>query len=209
MASNVRKERVIAVSLEELKRQYRLAKQTIAMHYSLRDRYVFRARFAEISLLASSVVFLVTTFAAERVYVTLGLPIDLSRILLGIASAAAFAFSLALLVIDWRGAAARHQDATAQWWKVIAKFRDTQLDDGNWPIEISDELSAAYSDAGRNSIAIPDKKFNVLKSEYQTKVAVSKMLETYPGAPIMLIRILVRFRSSNAVIKGSDQGSEK
>ncbi len=171
------------------------------MHFSLRDRYHFRSRFAEISLLTASVVFLVTTFASTNLYQTLGLPPELSRVVLGLASAIAFIFSLALLVIDWRGSAARHQDATKYWSEVIGRFRDTRLESGDWPEEVSDELSAGYAHASQSSVAIPDKKFNSLKIQYLSKIEVSKLAQKYPGAPGFLLWIIVRFKGSYAAIR--------
>ena len=171
------------------------------MHFSLRDRYHFRSKIAEISLLAASVVFLITTFASTDLYQTLRVPADLSRVVLGLASAIAFIFSLALLVIDWKGGAARHQDATKYWSEVVGRFRDTRLESGDWPEEVSDELSAGYASASQRSVAIPDKKFNSLKIQYLSKIEVSKLAQEYPGAPGFLLWIIVRFKGSYAAIR--------
>ena len=116
-----------------------------------------------------------------------------------------FIFSLALLVIDWRGAAARHEDAAKRWTEVLGRFRDTRLEDGDWPEEGAEELSAAYADAGRNSIAIPDKKFNSLKVRYLLKVEISKLAQQFPGAPRFLLWIIVRVRGSYAVIRSGNE----
>ena len=174
------------------------------MHFSLRDTYRFRSRLAEIFLLAASVVFLVTTFATNDFYQILRLPPEESKVVLGIASTIAFIFSLALLVLDWRGSAARHQDATVHWSKVLARFRDTRADKGDWPEEISEELSEAYAAAGQISVDIPDKKFNSLKVQYYTKIEVSKLAQKYPGAPKFLLWIITRFRGSYAAIRQGD-----
>lgn len=171
------------------------------MHHSLRDSYHFRAQFGEIGLLAASVVFLITTFAGTDFYRTIGFPPELSKIILGLASGVAFIFSLALLVFDWGGSAARHQDAAKKWSDVISRFRDARTQNGDWPEEVTDDLSAAYADASRNTVAIPDKKFNKLKIQYLLKVEVSKLAQKHPGAPRFLLWFLVRVKGSYAAIR--------
>ena len=175
------------------------------MHHTLRDAFHLRSRTAEISLLAASVVFLITTFASADFYQTLGLPSDLAIVVLGLASALAFIFSLALLLMDWRGEAARHGDAAKRWSEVLGLFRDTRSDNGDWPDNRGEELSAAYADAARNSVVIPDNKFNSLKVRYLLKVEISKLAQTFPGAPRFLLWIVVRVRGSYAVIRSGKE----
>lgn len=201
MESYVWKDRKITISAQELDRQYGLIKQTLAMHHSLRDYYRRRATFAEIVLLTSSVIFLVTTFADSNFYKLLGLPTDLSKLILGLASASTFLSSLILLLLDWPGMAASHKDSAERWFVVSTLFRDTRLEDGVWPMDQANKLSTAYTDVCKNSVDIPDKKFNALKVQYLTKVEISKIASKYPGAPYFLLWILVRSEAIKKVIR--------
>lgn len=201
MESYVWRNRKITTSAQELDRQYGLIKQTLAMHHSLRDYYRRRTTFTEIILLAASVVFLLTTFADSNFYNLLGLPTDLSKIILGLASSAMFLSSLILLLLDWPGKAASHKDSAKRWFLVLLIFRDARIEDGTWPRGLESKLSTAYAGVCKNSVDIPDKKFNALKVQYLTKVEISKMASKYPGAPYFLLWILVRSSAIKKVIR--------
>ena len=80
-------------------------------------------------------------------------------------------------------------------------FRDARQEDGTWPIGLESKLSTAYADVCKNSVVIPDKKFNALKVQYLTKVEISKMASKYLGAPHFLLWILVRSSAIYKVIR--------
>lgn len=170
------------------------------MHFSLRDSYRRHALFAEVALLATSVIFLVTTFAGPYFYQSLGMDEDYSKLVLGLASTTSFFFSLVLLLLDWPGKAASHKDSADRWSKALAKFRESRLEDKSWNMELADQLSRAYDEACDNSVSIPDKKFNSLKIKYLTKVEVSKMASKYPGAPHFILWFIVIFSASKNAI---------
>jgi hypothetical protein len=192
----------IATSFQELDRQYRLIKQTVAIHYILRDRYHSWAVHTEIVILAASVIFLLTTFADENLYNFLGIGNDLSKLILGLASAVTFFLSLILIVLDWPGKAASHKDSAERWFSVLVSFRDARLGDGTWPLGMANSLSAEYANVCKNSVGIPDKKFNALKVQYLTKVEISKLSDKYPGAPSFLLWILVKYSAITKAISG-------
>jgi len=200
MESYVWSDRKIAISVKEIDRQYRLTKQNVAMHHSLRDSYRSLATFAEILLLGASVVFLVTTFADSNFYKLLGLPSNLSKLVLGLVAAATFLGSLVLLILDWPGKAAIHKDSAAKWSSVLALFRDARLEDGTWPIALRSKLGTAYADVCKNSAAIPDKKFTTLKVQYLTKVEVSKRASKYPGVPYFFLWVFVKYSAIKKII---------
>ena len=170
------------------------------MHHSLRDYYRRRSTFAEIVLLTASVIFLLTTFANSNFFKLLGLPTELSKLVLGLASAATFLSSLILLVFDWPGKAAIHKDSAKRWFVVLTLFRDTRLEDGTWPMDQANKLSTAYANICSNSVDIPDKKFNGLKVQYTTKVAISKMASKHPGVPYFILWVIVRFSATKNII---------
>ncbi len=176
----------------ELDRKYRLAKQFTSMHFSLRDSYRSLSTASEIILLIASTVFLSTTFADAHLFEIFGLEPQYVRVTLGIASVITFICSLMLLLMRWPEKAVQHKEAAQQWSNTLALFRETRKEDKMWPIESLQKLSDLYAATSDSVTAIPDKKFNNLKAQYLLKVEVSKLLSKYPGAPRLLLYLLVR-----------------
>ncbi len=185
-------DRKVVISREEISRLFRLTRQTLAMHHTLRDRYQLNAVVAECLLLATSVIFCTTTFAEDYLYKSLGIDAVASRVWLGIASVTAFIASVILLVLDFRGGVARHSEAAAKWSTVLKQFRENLKEDGSCDAEVARLLSSSYWDASENTVAIPDSKFNALKKKYLLKVELSKRISDYPGAPRWLLWLQIR-----------------
>jgi hypothetical protein len=142
---------VAPIAPKETERQYRVARQTLSIHAFLRDRFAFKSTVAEIALLVCSVVFCATTFAADDLYQTIGLSPATARVALGLASVVAFAFSLTLLVVNWKDAWADHKDASKRWTEVVEKFKSMRGEDGTWPEPVRDQLNALYWDTARTT----------------------------------------------------------
>ena len=70
----------MAGSQRELRREFRLAAQTVAMHDALKDRFSARARAAEIVLLLASVLFCAATFAPDSLLSGVESPLGLFRL---------------------------------------------------------------------------------------------------------------------------------
>ncbi len=189
------------VSEREIKREARVCAQSLEMHHTLRDRYARRALVAESVLWGASIVFCATTFADDALYSGLGLSAERARLVLGITSVLALAASSALLLIDWKGASARHADAARRWTDVSRQFRRHGRDDGQWPEAARDELHEAYWDAASNSVEIPNRKFNSLKEAYLLKAEVSKRAGRHPGVPRFVLWMIVRFTGVRAAIR--------
>lgn len=196
-------------SHKEIERQYRVLRQNIGIHSILRDEYSSKAKFSQILILLSSVVFCATTFASDQLFETLKLSIVTSRVMLGIASIIAFAFSLILLFVDWRGKSVQHSDAAGRWSAVLEQFRRFRTDTGTWPDTVFDKLSTAYWEADKNSVKIPNKRFNSLKSKYIRKVAISELKSLYPACPRLIIFCLLLYKDSSRAIRESVKSNTK
>lgn len=195
-----------AVAQKELARQYRVAKQTLAMHCDLRDWYSWLGFSVEVTLLAFSAIVSATTFSGDDFFKSLRLTPDTGRLMLGITSVIAFAGSLVLLVLDPRGRSATHADAATQWTNVVFRFRALRFDDDTWPPDVVKKLDATYAKACKTAAPIPDGKFNRLKSRYLRKVEISKLKETFPGCPILILTSLVRYRDTLRAAKALFRG---
>jgi hypothetical protein len=190
------------IPLKEIDRQYRVLRQTLSMHAMLRDEFSWKAKASDILLLACSVVFCATTFASDDLYTFFGLVPNISRVILGIASVVAFILSLMLMVVDFKGQAALHRQAVERWSQVLAKYRKHRNDDGTWPEEVRAELDFGYWEADRNSVKIPEQRFNRLKSRHLRKVAVSELQSSYPGCPRPFLMLLLRFQDTKKALGG-------
>lgn len=197
------------ISEREIERQYRVLRQTLEMNAILRDEYSLMAKISQIALLFCSVIFCATTFASDQLFIIFKLPPEVSKVLLGIASVMAFAFSLALMVFDWGGRSAQHRAAVHRWSDVLEKFRRCRTDDGRWPCPMFDSLSTAYWEADRNSVKIPSKRFNGLKSRYLRKVAISKLKSLYPACPSFILFFTLIVKDSYNAIMASFKSNSK
>ncbi len=189
-----------SVSNKELDRQFRVLKQSIAMHSMLRDKCTLLATIIDISLLAASVVFCATTFACDYISQRLGISEQVVSDMLGVVSVIAFFAVLVGMVLNWKGKATLHGEAAKTFTNALALFRETRVDD-LWPPEKSLVLSQTYWDASGSTVPIPDKIFTTLKAKYLRKVEVSKTASRFPGCPLLLIRILVFCRSIYSLVK--------
>lgn len=194
----------MTISNKEIERQYRVLQQTLSMHCSLRDSYQFRSTSSQIIILISSAIICATTFASDDLYITLGLSPNKGSIFMGIAGVLAFAFSLALLVLDWAGQAAKHSDAAKRYTSVLEKFRTTRLNDSNWPEDQWISLSEAYWEANNESIEIPGKLFNKLKAEHLRKCNISQMKSKYPGCPRIILWVILRVKHTMDALKDNE-----
>ena len=194
-----------SISSREIDREYRVLRQTLSMHSMLRDEFALKAKFSDILLLACTVVFCATTFASDELYNAFGLVPKISRLILGIASIIAFILSLTFMIVDLKGQAALHRQAVERWSDVLAKFRKYRNEDGTWPEDIRNELDFAYWEADRNSIKIPDHRFNHLKSRYLQKVAISELQTSYPGCPRLCLHCLLRYQDTIKAIKETNK----
>jgi hypothetical protein len=192
------------LSAIEIARQYRVLKQTLSMHSDLRDEFTFKSRFAEIVILVCSVILCSVTFASDDFYHTLGIVPGQGRVVMGIASVTAFAFSLALIVLSWNRKAEQHAEAAKLWSDVLQRFRAMRLDDRSWPPQVWAELSGLYWQADKFSINIPGRRFNALKARYLRKVLISRLKSKHPGASRSILWLLIRIRHTSAALRDSD-----
>lgn len=178
-------------SQQEIGRQDRVLKQTIEMHALLRSRYRRRARAAEIILLAGAVLFVATTFGSEDFFAELRIAPAIGATILRIASIMAFFASLVLLVLDWNGRAALHDNAVKRLSHVLKLFREAKRDDGTWEDTNLAALLRDYWSTSDDVEPIPPNKFNELKSKYLIKKEISILKSRYPGCPRIIFWLCV------------------
>jgi transcriptional regulator of acetoin/glycerol metabolism len=197
-----------SVSTKEIERQFRVLQQTLSMHSQLRDSYSWKAIVVEVVLLIASVIFCSATFAADWVYERIGIAAKDGQLIVGVASVLSFAASLALLIVDWRGKASKHEHAAEQWSALLEEFRNSRSATGDWPEEHTRRLSDRYWETSRNSANLPERQFNKLKSKYLKKVEVSKLKSEYPGCPRFVLSMFFHFKDTSDAIRDSISGKD-
>lgn len=198
------------VSNTELDREYEVLGQTLAIHAYLRDRCAFISRSLDVVLLVCAVVFCATTFADDDVFVRVGLSPRSVRDILGVASIAAFLVAELALLLNWRGKAAQHEEAVQSLSRVVALFRKYWDDESRTrPQARRSELHKVYNDSMSASIRIPSGKFLGLKARYRRTVEVSKLASEHPGCPVLLLRLVVLWRSAKSVLSRGASSEEE
>lgn len=189
---------------QELDRKYRVLRQTLGIHAILRDKFALRARLVESTLLVCSVVFCATTFASDELYQILGIDAARGKVVLGITSVAAFAASLILLFVDWKGQSEKHRQAVERWSKVLALYRDAWHSDGAWETGKSAQLNETYWHADEHTVPLPSgAAFTSLKSKFLIGVEISKLKTRYPGCPRLILGLIIRFAGTYKAIRDS------
>lgn len=189
------------VSDSEIAREYRVLRQNMSIHAALRDEYTRKAKAAEIVLLISSLIFGVTTFAGNNFFSFFGVSAEVGSIFLGIASIAALTSSLIILVIDWKGQAALHNEATGRFHEVLQQFRVHRTSQGSWCEDQKPSLAAAYEDLHRNTINIPNRRFSGLKARYLHQVETNTLKDSHPGCPLIILSLVVSIRDAIKALK--------
>lgn len=196
-------------SAKEIAREFRVAQQTLSMHADLRDQYARLGLGVEILLLVFTTLASTTTFAGDEFYKALHVAPEVGRLLLGVASAVAFAGSLVLLLVDPKGRSARHGEIAGKWSALVLEFRRYKREDDTWPEDRARELADAYAETCDTCSPIPERKFNKLKSRYLRKVEVSRLKDRHPGCPIVVLGLLCRLRDTRAAIRAFRTASEE
>jgi hypothetical protein len=197
------------MSEKELSRQFRVLDQTLSMHTVLKRRYEARALALDLLFLACSVVFCATTFARDDIFTSVGLTPQKVRFVLGLVSVGAFFASLVGLRTDWKGKAAQHRDAIQRLTRTVASFRESREDSGTWPSDLHGDLHRAYWEAMNNVIEVPSAKFVNLKAKHLRKMQLSKMLDSAPGCPAFVLKVILFFRSVMNACRGEALTSKR
>lgn len=207
MASNLGRIGTDGVPSPELDREYRVLRQTLSMHSMLRDRYAGRALALDLVLLGAGLVFAVTTFASDEVLQLLGADRVNVRSLLGVASVAALFGAIVGLRVDWKGKSALHREAVRSLTELLGRFRTARRQGGMWDSTSIDDLLRRYWEVANTVVAVPEKDFAALKSRHLRKVALSKLIDEMPGAPVWLLDLRIRFASIRVSLTHSNRNA--
>lgn len=159
----------------------------LTMHSILRDKYKARALFADVFLLVSAVILNSLVFVDVSYFTPfLNRETDFN-LYIGIFSVLIFAVSLIILLVNWKQKSENHNQAVIQLSELLNYGRIIleKLEDQ----ESIDSFNEKYNQVTSTMVAIPDKKFNYLKSRHLRKVAFSKYLDKHGEMPFWLVKI--------------------
>jgi hypothetical protein len=190
MEATARDERAVTDPLnrQEFDRMWNVVDLSLSAHAKLRDRYRRRAVAVTIAVLGFSVIGATLAFAANQTVTLLGFEARLGT-WLGSLSSIVFFLAIVELVVDWHRRSWSYDEATRRLGGLKARFRGAALQ-GNKVLD-GDELRSEYDRAMSSIPSIPERQFLRLKTHHRRKVAVSKMVDRHPGAPLLFVYLMV------------------
>lgn len=175
---------------DEFERMWRVLDMTITGHSILRDQFRRREQALTLAIMALSIVAVSLAFVNGQPRVTLlG---KAAKVATWVGSLSAGVFFLALLdsLVDWKRSAWAHEDAARRLSELKSKFRGATVD-GQAVVDSGDiDLRAEYEATMANVAVIPESRFLALKAKHHRKVAVSRLVDDHPGAPLLFVRLL-------------------
>ena len=199
---------------EELRRRKRISDMMLTAHSVLRDRFWMRAAAFDIILLALSAILCGTVFLDPALVRHFHLEPEATRAILGACSILVFILSIIGLRVDWKERSARHQQACRALADIKAKSRELMGAPEERQAKETPEFLRVSGFLMSELTPIPDVEFVELKAKHRQKVEISRLLDTYPSAPVWLLRWKLRCRDSFAIIskdlkeKGDDTGNQ-
>jgi hypothetical protein len=192
------------VSDNELSRQFKVLKQEIDMHSTLRDKYHLRSLCLDLFILMLSAILCGTTFFTKDELSLLKLEqlYPYTEMIKAFSSIFLFALSICSICVDYKQKATVHKEAASKLNQLIALYRcHYNSENDTWECENKDEMHSTYWQIHDTITPIPANIFNKLKAKYLNKVEISKMLNNYPSCPIWLLKTILFCRSTIGCIR--------
>jgi hypothetical protein len=172
----------------ELERIRRVADMLCTGHAGLRDRYARRALILDLSILGLSTWLAALAFVAPRLNLSLT-PFGLDpQLWTGLLSVATLFLAIAQLKTDWKGRSDAHR-RTLDIYAEVKREAGYLLGSGELDEQACRRVLARYDMASAVGVEMPERFFLGEKRRHKMKVAVSKHLDTHPGASIMFTRL--------------------
>jgi hypothetical protein len=188
-------------TVSAIRRRFETVDMMLSMHSMLAQENERRALFLDLTILCSSLFLVATAWVDPEVLPFFHVSAQGVRIALAVCSLAVFALSIVGLRVDWKERAGRHQRAAMVLTELKMKWR--ALVDGASEGEqtIARELDQQAQFAMSLLPAIPENAFHRLKAHHKLKIALSKMVDRYPGAWLPLLRLKIIWRESRAAVR--------
>ena len=172
---------------DEIERIRGVSDMLCTAHAGLRDRYARRALALDLSILALATWLSAIAFVASSINVSLT-PFGLdSQLWTGLLSVAVLFLSIVQLKTDWKGRSDAHRQ-TLDIYAEVKREAGYFLATGELDEAVGRRVLARYDMASAVGVEVPERFFLVEKRRHKMKIAVSKHLDMYPGASLLLTR---------------------
>lgn len=194
---------------EEVVDQCRIVDMMLSMHARQSNWLNFLATSFDVVQLVAAAVLVSASFFDPGVWAWVGLAgLDMNRVS-GVTSTILLAIAIVALRLNWANRAGEHHRATETLAKLKSQLRWLR-DGGLEKSEVvkKDELTSIQAILVELP-PIPPRRFHRLKAHHLRKVAVSKLLDKYPGAPVWLLRVRLFLRDVVGSFRSSSQHGDK
>lgn len=180
---------------EELGRIRRVADMLCTGHAHLRDRFARRALILDILILGLSTWLVALAFVEPHIDESLT-PFDMnSRVWAGLLAIGTFFLTIVQMKTDWKGRADAHR-RTLDIYAEVKREAGYLLAAEDFQENSCRRVLSRYDIASAVGVEIPENEFLVQKRKHKMKVALSKHLDTYPAASVLITRIRFWWRDN-------------
>ena len=184
-------------SREEIERIRRVADQLCTAHAALHDRYALQALLLDIVILVASAWLVAMAFVDSRFYKWL-IPFGLDATLwIGLLAVVTFCLTLVQLRTDWKGRSEAHKRSFTMYSEVKREAGYLLASSDVVALKDFQRLAARYDMASDVGTGVPESVFLKLKKRHKIKVEISRLLDTKPGASILLTRLKLFVRDNS------------
>ena len=186
---------------QENERQYELIDQLLSMHSSLHDKYERRALLLNTALIGISLILAVFAFIEDEVLKSLGYRPPIARLFFGFSAVIILILSITEFKVDWRAMGAKHAEAVRHLAELKGRYRRTFNESAGNDSKKNSRLTTEYQKTMAILSPIPDRRFNQLKANHQSKRILSQRISQNPKAPVWILRAQMRWEGIRAALK--------
>jgi hypothetical protein len=180
----------------ELERVQKVSDMLCSAHSVLRDRYARRALLLDITILATSTWIIALVFVDPVINVSLTPFKMVPQIWIGLISTFAFFLTIVQMRADWPGKSNAHHKSFQMYAEVKQGCRQLLSGCQNITPKDCQTILTQYGMATKIGTDIPDSDFLKQKQRHRIKVAISRHLDSHPGASILFTKIKIFFRDN-------------
>lgn len=165
-------------------------------HAHLKERFDRRAVILDLSILGLSLWLTAIVFVDPRLNVKLT-PFGMdSQLWVGLLGIFTFFLSMVQLRVDWKRQSDAHKRACDLYSEVKRECNHLLASDSELNEEDCKRVLARYGLVTDIGTSLPEPEFLRQKKRHLQKVAISRHLDTHPGASILLLRLKMLVRDN-------------
>ena len=167
----------------------RVSDMLCTAHAGLRDKYARRALWLDLIILASSTWLVALVFVEPRINVILT-PFSLDpQIWIGALAVLTFFLTVLEMKTDWNGKSDAHRLSLSMRARIKSECGHLLSRGAGPTVAEYQRLLDRYDLVNEVAAQVPEQEFLRQKKRHKTKVAMSKHLDSHPGASILLTRL--------------------